>query len=47
MPMDYEEFRWVLGDTTTVSLLQQAFTELKMPFNAVHQLLIKHGHHLP
>ncbi len=24
-PMDYEEFRWALGDTATISLLQQQF----------------------
>ena len=29
-PMDYEEFRWALGDETTVPLLHEAF-EQKMP----------------
>lgn len=26
-PMDYEEFRWALGDSTTLPLLQTAFTD--------------------
>lgn len=26
-PLDYEEFRWALGDSVTVPLLQKAFTE--------------------
>lgn len=30
-PMDYEEFRWALGDTATVPLLQSAFIS-KRPF---------------
>lgn len=30
-PMDYEEFRWALGDTATIPLLQSAF-DSKRPF---------------
>lgn len=36
-PMDYEEFRWALGDTTTFSLLRE-WMEKPQPFgNAVHR----------
>lgn len=30
-PMDYEEFRWALGDNTTIPLLKKAY-DAKMPF---------------
>lgn len=40
-PMDYEEFRWALGDTATVPLLRTAF-ENKLPLgNAVHRKLMR------
>ena len=40
-PMDYEEFRWALGDTATIPLLQSAF-EKKMPLGeAVHRKLMR------
>ena len=35
-PMDYEEFRWTLGDTTTIPLLRTAF-EKKMPLGDAAQ----------
>ena len=33
--MDYEEFRWAMGDTVTVPLLQKAFTD-----NIIYQQLL-------
>ena len=40
-PMDYEEFRWALGDMTTIPLLRMAF-EKKMPLgDAVHRKLMR------
>ena len=40
-PMDYEEFRWALGDKTTVPLLRAAF-EKKIPLGeAVHRKLMR------
>lgn len=40
-PMDYEEFRWALGDRTTIPLLRTAF-EKKMPLgDAVHRKLMR------
>ena len=35
-PMDYEEFRWALGDTGTVPLLK-TFLEKKIPLGAAHR----------
>lgn len=35
-PMDYEEFRWALGDTVTVPLLK-SFWEKKIPLGAAHR----------
>lgn len=35
-PMDYEEFRWALGDTLTVPLLK-TFWEKKIPLGAAHR----------
>lgn len=35
-PMDYEEFRWALGDTVTVPLLN-SFWEKKIPLGAAHR----------
>ena len=40
-PMDYEEFRWALGDTATIPLLRTAF-EKKLPLgDAVHRKLMR------
>ena len=35
-PMDYEEFRWALGDTVTVPVLK-TFWEKKIPLGAAHR----------
>ena len=35
-PMDYEEFRWALGDTATIPILKK-FWEKKMPLGAAHR----------
>ena len=40
-PMDYEEFKWALGDTVTIPLLQQLFTERKAAGQASHRLLMR------
>lgn len=40
-PMDYEEFRWALGDTATIPLLRAAF-EKRIPLgDAVHRKLMR------
>ncbi len=40
-PMDYEEFRWALGDTATVPLLRTAF-EKRIPLgDAVHRRMMR------
>ena len=40
-PMDFEEFRWALGDTVTMPLLQKVF-EAKQPLgDAVHRKLMR------
>lgn len=40
-PMDYEEFRWALGDTATIPLLQQLY-ETKTPLgNDVHRRMMR------
>ncbi len=40
-PMDYEEFRWALGDTATIPLLRNSF-ENKLPLgDAVHRKLMR------
>ena len=40
-PMDYEEFKWALGDTATIPLLRTAF-EKKIPLgDAVHRKLMR------
>lgn len=40
-PMDYEEFRWALGDTATIPLLRNAF-ENKAPLgDVVHRKLMR------
>lgn len=40
-PMDYEEFRWALGDTTTIHLLRTAFESKKPLGDAVHRKLMR------
>lgn len=40
-PMDYEEFRWALGDNITIPMLRESF-EKKIPLgDAVHRKLMK------
>lgn len=40
-PMDYEEFRWAMGDTATIPLLHQAFKQ-KIPLgDAVHRRMMR------
>lgn len=39
-PMDYEEFRWALGDTATVPLLRSAW-EHPQPLKEVHRKLMR------
>ncbi len=40
-PMDYEEFRWALGDTATIPLLRTAF-EKRIPLgDAVHRKMMR------
>ncbi len=41
VPMDYEEFRWALGDTATVPLLKQAFQEQRSIGDVVHRRLMR------
>ncbi|NLX40731.1 MAG: ATP-binding protein [Bacteroidales bacterium] len=40
-PMDYEEFRWALGDTATIPLLRTAFEKKKPLGDAVHRKLMR------
>ncbi len=40
-PMDYEEFRWALGDTTTVPLLEQCFARRQALGDATHRKLMR------
>ena len=40
-PMDYEEFRWALGDTATISLLRESFTRLRPFGDAVTRKLLR------
>ncbi len=40
-PMDFEEFRWALDDTTTIPLLQNAFEKKKPLGDAVHRKLMR------
>lgn len=40
-PMDYEEFRWALGDTVTIPLLRQAFYNITPLGDAVHRRLMR------
>ena len=39
-PMDYEEFRWALGDTATVPLLNSVWTN-PQPLNEAHRKLMR------
>ena len=40
-PMDYEEFRWALGDFATIPLLRQAFEKRMALGDAVHRRLMR------
>ncbi|MGN1265472.1 MAG: ATP-binding protein [Muribaculaceae bacterium] len=40
-PMDYEEFRWALGDTATIPLLRTAFEKKISLGDAVHRKLMR------
>ena len=40
-PMDYEEFRWAMGDQTTVPLLQQAFAARHALGDAAHRKIMR------
>lgn len=40
-PMDYEEFRWAMGDLTTVPLLQQAFASRRPLGDAAHRKIMR------
>ncbi len=40
-PMDYEEFRWALGDTTTLPLLQASFEKKKPLGDALTRKLLR------
>lgn len=40
-PMDYEEFRWALGDTATVPLLRQAFEACTPLGDAAHRKMMR------
>lgn len=40
-PMDYEEFRWALGDRVTVPLLREAFSQHKPLGNALHRQMMR------
>ena len=39
-PMDYEEFRWALGDTVSVPLLRK-FWDMKSPLKAAHRTALR------
>lgn len=40
-PMDYEEFKWALGDTTTIPLLRTAFEKKMSLGQAAHRKLMR------
>lgn len=40
-PMDYEEFRWAMGDTATIPLLRTAFEQKMSLGDAVHRRLMR------
>ncbi len=40
-PMDYEEFRWALGDTATVTLLRQSFANKEALGDVTHRHLMR------
>jgi len=41
LPMDYEEFRWALGDTATLPLLQKAFASRQSLSDGVNKKLMR------
>jgi len=40
-PMDYEEFKWAIGDTTTIPLLRTAFDKRMSLGDAVHRRMMR------
>ena len=40
-PMDYEEFKWALGDTATIPLLRQTLEKRQSPGDAVNRKLMR------
>lgn len=40
-PMDYEEFKWAIGDTTSINLLRKSFESRSKLGEAAHRKLIK------
>lgn len=40
-PMDYEEFRWAVGDTTTVMLLRQCFESKRPLTDAINRRMMR------
>ena len=40
-PMDYEEFRWAMGDTATIPLLRTAFVQKMSLGDAVHRRMMR------
>ena len=40
-PLDYEEFRWALGDSVTISLLKEAFENMRPMGDAVARKLMR------
>lgn len=39
-PLDYEEFRWAIGDQTSINILAK-FWEKKLPLGAAHREAIR------
>ena len=40
-PMDYEEFRWALGDAVTIPLLRQAYVNRRPLGDAIHRRIMR------
>ena len=40
-PMDYEEFKWALGDTVTIPLLHTAFDRRMAPGDSIHRRMMR------
>ncbi|MGM9674128.1 MAG: ATP-binding protein [Bacteroidaceae bacterium] len=40
-PMDYEEFRWALGDEATVELLRQSYAKMKPMGDDIHRQMMR------